>query len=351
MTAALNTIGLLEAHYEMNAPTGFLTKLFWAGKEKYFQTKEIRVDIVKKGRRVAPYVLPVASGTPMARDGYATDTYAPVYLRPMREINIENLFTRQPGLPQEQDERQQKENQARQIAEDLADLEAACDRAEEVQAMGALVNGTFAPLDVNGDALVTTLDYQRNSDNEPTLTSNDRWVAAPTTADPVRDLNNWRRIILENSGAHADVVIMNGVTWAAMISTTKAAAFLNQFRGNVDSETRFKALGAGATFRGILEGFEVYTYDAYYLNASGVSTKMIADNKVIVAAKDMRADRAFGAVAMADDPNSPIKLVATDRLPSIWTQKNPAATMLMLESAPLLIPTAIDATLCASVNG
>ncbi len=72
---------------------------------------------------------------------------------------------------------------------------------------------------------------------------------------------------------------------------------------------------------------------------------MIPDGTVLGVSDQLNGTRAYGAIK---DPEFAYGAMAY--APKSWTQKDPAQRFLMLQSAPLVIPSRVNACLAATVT-
>ena len=88
---------MLAAVEQMHTPSTFLLNTFFAAEET-FDTKTVDVDIVKGGRKLAPFVSPRVEGKVVTKDGFQSKNITPAYIKPKMETNAEQLLNRNPGL-------------------------------------------------------------------------------------------------------------------------------------------------------------------------------------------------------------------------------------------------------------
>ncbi|HEI8513206.1 TPA: major capsid protein, partial [Morganella morganii] len=76
----------------------------------------------------------------------------------------------------------------------------------------------------------------------------------------------------------------------------------------------------------------------------GKEKPMIADGSVIMSGADLMGTRAFGAIIDPAFNYGPMAYA-----PKSWLQHDPAQRFIMVQSAPLVIPSRVNASLCAVV--
>jgi len=101
----------------------------------------------------------------------------------------------------------------------------------------------------------------------------------------------------------------------------------------------------GGTFRGTIDGFNVWTYAGYYKAAAdGAVTPMLASGTVL-GVGDMGGVQAYGAIQ--DEREG---LQALPYFSKSWLEEDPARRLIMTQSAPLLVPYRPNASFMAKVN-
>jgi hypothetical protein len=122
--------------------------------------------------------------------------------------------------------------------------------------------------------------------------------------------------------------------------------------------------GNGATFQGVIKlgsySFEMWTYSGRYTHPqSGVSTKFLADDKVIMKSKVSRFDATFGAIPNIGEllgkgrnllPQLPRRFGSSphglDMTLNVWLSEEGEEIFAGVGTRPLYIPTAIDTYGC-----
>jgi hypothetical protein len=339
MIGMFDTRVMLAALEQRLAPTMFLRDTFFS-RARNFDSAMVDIDIVQGKRRVAAYVSPLQEGTVVTRDGYKATSYAPPYVKPKIPTSAADILKRSAGegvygamSPQER--------AALQLATDLENLDDMITRAEEVQAAQALFTGQVILRDAN-DALV----YPMQSTHKVTLTGTSLWTDT-TNSNPLAKLRELKRIIQQDSGLNPTKIIMGSSAWDAFLAHPKVSGnngLISTIKADLGQITP-STLPGGVTYQGYLRdpGVDIYTYDSWYRDLSDTEQPLVPVDKILLISDDVRFDRCYGVI---QDTKA---LYAVPRFPKSWEEEDPAVRWLMLQSAPLLVPTQVDGYVFAKV--
>lgn len=334
---------LMAAAEELKEPQTYFLKTFFPGAPMEHDVKYVDVDVFKGKRRVATYVNRRAQGQNVERIAFKTVSYVPPYLKPKMTLDIDNTLRRSIG------QNNYSGSTARQRAEyiigrDLKNLDDMITRAEEIQAMQAIMTGKIQIKNVDGNNLEDELDFGRDAELMVTLTGTDKWTNA--ASDPIEDCRAYRRLIQQKSGFHAKYILAGSNVVKAFMTNTNVKAYFNLYHGSPESNLVLteEAGQVGANFIAQFEGFRMYSYDDFWLDYSDLDTngdpteKPVVDpDSVLIAAQDADTCRCYGVIEDVDNP------VASARFPKMWIQEDPSARFLQLHSAPLMVTNHPDA--------
>lgn len=320
----------LDAMVESVDPMfSFLLDTFFPG-ERQFDGTMIEFDVVEHGRRIAPFVSPMVPGQPTRRPGFRTFQLKPAYLKMSFKVTPGDGFTRRPGEAYG-GTMSVKERLDRAMAEQIIVHDEMITNRLEWMAASALINGAIT---ISGpDYPAVTVNFGR--DPNLAMTVGNAWGGGSAT--PLADIQTMAlRINASSRGANADTVVMTG---AAFDNAVKATAFkdllntqYNQSPGTSGFELGPRNTRA-ASYQGRLAGrFDVWTYDGYYEDDTGVATSFMTADKVIVAARgQVEGSKIFGAIQDLDNGIRPQRHFAKSR--SVW---DPSAEELLSQSAPVV---------------
>lgn len=323
---------------ELPAPAPFLLNSFF-GTVQTEDSEEIHFDVDKGRRRLAPFVSPVVAGQVVQSNGYITKSFKPAYIKDKRVFDASRPFKRAMG------ERiggalapAQRLQQA--VAADLLDQIAMLTRRQEVMAAEVLRTGKIT---VAGDLYPeVVVDFGRHADLTPTaLTSTARW--GQSAAKPLDNLQDWSLAVTKHSGAAATTVIMDAKTYAVFAADPAVKELLDRFRGQ--SALNPTVVGEGGRFMGSIGSFDIWVYAGWYEHpTTGALTPYLPDGTVIITSPDLEGVRAYGAIK-----DEEAGFQAAPFFSKSWVEKDPAVRYLLLQSAPLIVPYRVNASLCATV--
>jgi len=332
---------MLAALELRTAPRTFVKDTFFQRASPVY-TERVDVDIYTSQRRVAVYVDSTAEGNVMSREGYTTFSYKVPYIKEKMVIEPTDLENRTYGETIYQAESPQQ-RALRQLAIDMGVLDDAITRAEELQAVQALFQGKIQLK--NGDwlifpematHLITDLEFE--------------WTDTENS-DPLADLGVWRRMIVRDGRIAPDVVMMGSDAMTTFLNHPKISGNQAAFsqvkinRGMIDPQM----LADGVIYWGFIAeiGCDIYSYDEWYVPptapANSEAVPMVPLNQILMGASRARRDIIYAPIK---DMRS---LIPVARFPKTWITQDPSAQWLMLQSAPLLIPTQVNATVSATV--
>lgn len=324
MTVSLfDTRTMLRMLEQAKRPKSFLKDTFFAT-PNYFDTEYVDIDIIKGKRRMAPFVSPRIGSKTVDRIGYETKTYKPVLVSPDTITTAEDLMKRAPGETiygaGSPDTRA-----AAMLARDMMELDDMITRREEWMAAQVLFTGA---VDMVGEGVDESVSFGLT--NIDTLASGAQWDES--TSDPVKDLKTARTTIIQGSGITPDMAILGSDAAFALTRNSKVLAALDNRRTEMGMLAPDPNRGNGLTYIGYLSepGLELWSYDEWYLDDSGVEQPMVPVNKVLIGSTNSRCEMLYGAVV---DVNR--GTFAAPRVPKSWTQEKPSARFVQISSRPL----------------
>lgn len=299
-------------------------------------SEEIHFDVIPGKRRIAPFVSPLVEGQVVESRGHTTKTFKPAYIKPKVIHNAQRAFKRTIGekiggsLSPDQRVRLN-------IAFDLEDLTNMVTRRLEVMASEAL---RLAQVTVKGDKYPTTVvSFGRTAGNTiADLAGTARW--GQSAAVPLRNLAAWGTVGLQNSGAYPKDVIMGTDAWNEFREDPKVEKRLlaiNTFNQNLAQGAQQEE---GGQYMGTIDNFNIYVYGGWYVDPdTGSETPIFPTKAVLMTSALVEGVRAYGAI---QDENAQFQ--ATPFFPTSWLSNDPPVRYLMVQSAPLTVPTRPDAT-------
>lgn len=301
-----------------------------------FDTLKIDIDVVGANqRKVAPFVNPKVGGVVIERDGYKTESYEAPEVSPMMITTAEDMLKRSPG-ESIYGAKTPSQRAAEQLGRDLSSLDDIITRREEVMCAEALFTGKIT---INGIGYDEELNYWPSETSEqPTTTPTTLWNAEGATAKSIMaDLRATKRSVTQKSGlTPTELICGHEVAEAIIDKLTDAKAFdmRRVDMGLIDPRN----LGNGVTYWGYLKdsGLDIFTYDEWYLNESGIETPVVPNKACLLAAPEAKTTLAYGCVSLAGDDD--VKFYEGARIPDSWVQRaNPSGRVVQIKSRPLPI--------------
>lgn len=333
---------MMQALEEMKPPRTFLLDSFFRNSQT-FGTEAVDVDIVKGKRKLAPFVSPLHEGKVVKREGYSTETFKPPYLKPKRATRAQNFLQRQPGEAVYAGSLTPQQRAARELGKDLTELRESIIRREEWMASQALTTGKVT---VSGDGVEAEVDFQMDATHLVTLSGTDLWTDAGS--DPIAKLRAWKRMCAQDSGVAPDRVIFGASVVDAFFHNAKVKDLLDNRRIEIGT-IKPSELPDGVTHLGYFAdpGVDIFTYDEWYLDDAGNEQPMVPVDSIIMGSTRAKTVRAYGAIQDVDAIGA--GLFEAQYFPKSWVQQDPSARFVMVQSAPLVIPTQIGAFMKAKV--
>lgn len=292
-------------------------------------TEEVAIDKVTDKPRITPFVHPLHEGKVVDSLGYSTKLVKPAYIKDLRVHNPLKALKRRAGETLQGSLTPQQRQQLN-LVDDIADQNRMATRRMEVMAIEAVRDGKCT---IVGDGFNAIVDFGRDPSLTETLLSTDKWDSSADVDIPAQ-LEEWSQEIADFDGS-VEAVIMDSKAWRLFSTNNKVKALLDIRRGDnsnliISPET---AIRAGVQYKGMLGNFPIWVYSGSYVDpADGATKKYMPDNTVVLAGRRIEGVRHFGAIMDVD------VLVSRDRYVQTWTEKNPSRRLLMMESAPLLVP-------------
>lgn len=333
---------MLEA-LKLGKPAHSFLRDRYFGNVKEFTTTKLDIDVVKGKRRLAPFVHPKIGGKTVERDGYTTNSFEAPEISPDMVTTAEDFINRAPGQPIYGSDPNARA--AQQLGEDLAELDNMITRREEAMSAEALFYGRVTVKGLGYDEVLHYWPSTPADQPYEALAGNAVWDGSD--ANPVLDLRNSRRAIIQGSGVTPQDAIMGTDALEAFLASLKEANMGLDFRrvdmGQIDPQH----LPNGVTYWGYMKdsALDIYTYDEWYLDDNGDEQPMVPADRVLIGSPSVRTTMAYGLVTLmrGSGDNAAPEFYAERRVPDSWTQrKNPAGRIVQIKSRPLPIIHQID---------
>lgn len=323
----------------LQIPPSFLLDRFFPNTQTE-TSEEIHFDVANDVLTLAPFVSPLVEGDVITEQGYTTKTFKPAYVKPKTPWDPAKALKRSKGEPIGGNLSPEARMQA-QVRDILAEHKAMVQRRLEWMAAQALIGGSIT---VVGDKYPSqVVSYGRDAALTITLANPNRWSDAGV--NPLANLQTWAELMFSKSGSWPVDVVMDLAAWALFKDNAFVVARLTNQRalGEMPSLTQNSLLQAGGVLMGTIDGFNIWVYHGTYKDSNGATQKMLADNTVLLVG-DLMGTQAFGAIQ-----DEAAGMQALPFFSKSWVTEDPSRRWIMTQSAPLIVPYRVNASMKITV--
>ncbi|MEG0473125.1 MAG: major capsid protein [Solibacillus sp.] len=323
----------------MPKATTFLRDKFFGSKE-FSPNATVEVDIKIGGLKVAPYVSEKIGGKVVENSGFATKTFTPPLVSPLKVTTAADIQKRAMG-ENIYSSRTPDERAAEKLVKDMQDLDEMITRREELMCAQAIFEGE---IEVKGDGIDHVITFGHK--NRETLSGADVWSSS--TSKKLDDLKKWRRIVQETGFVNTDSVVMAADVADELLKDKEIKELLN-IRNVSIGQIAISELPQGATYIGYLaEVGYLYSYNAhYYDEVDQVAKPLVPSGSLALLSSETDFSMGYAAITITKDDD--FVTFESERVPDSWTEKNPARKMVQMSAKPLPIPKEINGWFVAKV--
>lgn len=341
-----DTATLIGVVRNLKRPSSFLLDTFFPY-VALSDDKFVAIDVEFGVRGMAPFSDPSMQGTIIEETELDTNQFTPAYIKPKTPLDFKRPIRRQIG-ESIGGTLSAGDREMYHVVDTLAKHIEYIDRRLEWMASSALQDGTIL---VSGDGFQDrTVDFKRASELTVTLSGTDVWADTliDTNIKPTSDIEKWCTLILKKSGAVVTDVVFTPKSWERFQLDQKIfkgaiqMPVLNPSGNVVNPGTQVQV---GGVFKGYWGNLKLWLYNDWFVDPKdGVEKPMIKDGSVILSGPQLEGTRAFGAIMDPAFNYGPMAYA-----PKSWLQEDPAQRFVMTQSAPMIIPSRVNASLCATV--
>lgn len=347
---------MLQAYEQEQAPSMFLAGMFQSPRSNFHNSEEVEIDIIRGEEDISIAVTDLSTGARLnSTDLYTNKAFKPPVHKEAGPINAQSLIKRMPGS----NPFEAVDFQANAIKMGVGlgrKLQRKILRAVEQQAAQVLTTGVVTLIDETG-AGVYAIDYKPKATHFPTAGT--AWGAVGAT--PLADIQALANVVRGDGLDNPDMLIMGEGSFEHFIQDADVLARFDNRRMAGNGIVAMDRMGNGGIYRGTVEignyKYDVYTYGGRYRHPqTGVSTKFIPDDKVVVRSSMARMDATFGGIPRIGSPDPRIPAALTSRVSvpdqmldlqmNAWITQDGETMMVQAGTRPLMIPTAIDTYGC-----
>nr|WP_199897407.1 major capsid protein [Acetobacter persici] len=306
-------------------------------------TPEVAIDVDNGKRRMAPFCSPLVEGKLVESRQWQANLFKPAYIKDWRNPDLLKPVRRAMG-ERLMGNMSPADRLEANLAWEIADQIDMINRRMEWMAASALVNGSVTIVG-EGYPNPIVVDFQRDPALKIALTGSAQWGQAGIY--PTDYLTAWALYVLQKSGVAPTDVIFTTSPFNALKSDVK---FLNAViwagdrtgGSSVDLGGRAKT---GKIYMGQWGQFHIWLYNDWYVDpVTEKEEPMIPDGTIIMSGPGLEGTRAFGQILDPAFGYGPLAYA-----PKMWYKENPATINLLMQSAPIVIPSRVNACLSATV--
>ncbi len=341
-----DTATLVQVVPNLKTSQNFLLDMFYKNIVE-FDSEEVAIDVDIGKRRMAPFVSPLVAGRMVESRRIQTNKLKPAYIKDLRAPDLRKPVRRAIGERIGGELTGAKREQANLVFE-MADQVDMVNRRLEWMAAQGLLTGT-CPVEGEGYNPVV-IDFGRDAALTISLAGASQWGAtlnAEGYDDRIGDnITAWSALVLQKSGAVCTDIVFTNASWQAFKKgrDVRGAILFPSLNANGNIVNPGAKVEKGGTYMGRWGNFDLWLYNDWYVDENDVEQPMLPDGSLIMSGPQLMGTRAFGQILDPEFSYAPMAYA-----PKTWVEKNPAQRIIMMQSAPIIIPTRINAALAATV--
>lgn len=351
--------GWLLAFEQYRRPTKFLQSFFTMKPGGAFNGKTVEIDIQRFGEDVA-VVLRQGKGSNLNDASIiTTKEFTPPKYGEAFPADVEELLARSAGVDPYSDAYVPYASKLvmRLMRYFMLGMDKIA-RGVELQASQILQTGKLTLSDASGT--IFELDFKPKATHFPTVAT--AWSSASSTK--LADIGSLAKVIRADGQVNPNILVMGDIAYRQFQADSQVQDALDNRRIEI-GQLSPRMVESGATFCGEIwvdsYKFQIWTYpEGYKHPVTGVFTKYIDDDKVVMLSDRTRFDRVSAIVPLPLGPDPRVSSIMPGRLvsdtmdldvtPNLWCTPDGKQLMAEIESRPLLIPVQIDGFGCLDTN-
>jgi hypothetical protein len=311
-------------------------------------TEEVAIDVDIGKRRMSPFVSPLLEGRLVEQRRFQTDKFKPAYIKDKRAPDLRKPVRRAIG------ERiggnlTGAQREMANLEFEMTDQVDMLNRRLEWMAAQSLIS---AQVPIVGDGVNVLIDFGRDAALTVTLTGNNRWGIGANFNQagydpvPTSNIEDWQALILKKSGATVTDIIFTTTPWKKFQNAvgTIGAIFYPKLSDSGNDINNGPTIKKGAVYKGRWGQYDLWLYNDWYVDDNDVEQPMIPDGTVLLTGPELMGVRAFGMILDPKFNYGPMAYA-----PKTWVTEDPAQRLIMMQSAPLVIPSRVNACFAATV--
>lgn len=336
-----DTYSLMQAAERIKAPASFLLDTFFPNKPAVAATKHIMVEYRKKGRKLAPFVVPGSHGSNVGFGGSQVDVYTPPMMGPAVNITPEMIDER--GFGETVYSTMTPAERANQLrAQALIELQDMIINRKNKMAADILTTGQCVIEGYADDNKVKVLDTVK-FDWEQKITPATAWTQAGATI--YDDIRNASLLIQENAGMVPTVMVVGKNVFRYLIDNEEIGKILaipsreNLSMFSLQPTITSPQIMYGGKIASL--GIDIYTYAETYTAEDGSVKPFIPDDGVIIAVPG-RGRQLHGAITLLDESRKNFNTYIGTYVPYLKGDEDAQQLKLTMYSRCVLAPEFAD---------
>lgn len=337
----VDTAELVGVVRNLKLPSKFLLDTFFPNIVES-DAEMVAIDVDNGKRRMSPFCSPLVEGTLVESRQWQTNLFKPAYIKDKRVPDLLRPVRRAIGERLLGGALSAEERFMANLAFEMEDQIQMIDRRLEWMAAQALLTGTVT---ITGDGYASPIlvNFMRDPTLTVALSGSAQW--GQSGVSPSAYIETWATQVLQKSGAVVDKIVFTTSAWNAFKSDVNVLNAIWPPRAGGSTVNLGGEVKPGAVLKGTWGSYELWLYNEWFVDpVTDVETPMLPDGTVILASSQMEGTRAFGKVK---DPRFNYQALAY--APKMWNEEDPAQTLLMMQSAPIVIPSRVNAAIAATV--
>lgn len=336
-------------------PTFLRDRYFPTTDKDIFLTEDVLVEYKdEKSRKLAPCVVPMKGGIPVARDGYKTERYTPANVAPERVLTIDQLNKKQFGETLFS-QKKPAEREASILKGDIQDLGELIDSREEYMAAQTLFNNGYSMKhyadQYGGDKYEEfQIHFYDGERNGAIYTPSNNWTTSTPATVIMMDLYNMAMMNKKRGLPAIDVLFGEDVA-AVLLGNESLQTLMNNRRLDLVSINPTE-LPQGVTSYGKINCMgvvlELFCCAETYVDEAGVDQTYIPKKQIVVTAPAV-GRTLYGAVTQIEESDRAFHTYAAPRVPHIVTNVKDGIRTLTEKAKPLTVPNFQNSSISATV--
>lgn len=296
------------------------------------------------GRKLAPFVAPMAQGRPIFEEGSRVARFKPAYSKTLDPVTPTRVMTKRPGslLTPTTDNPAARYDAIK--ADILAYQRTAADRLHEWLAAKAVIEGKVTI--TSDDSPTRVVDFGRAAGHDIVLGAGSRWGDAGVSI--FDNIESWMATMADaDFGGTPTRLTIGTQVWPIMRKDPEIKDLMDLRFKNSDVDIVRGILAPGEVrYVGTLStgGLEVYVYNDWF-HDKGVRTPFMSPKDIVLTGPNVNGYQCFGAI---QDVNARFQAIPIYPRNFI-NQGDPAIEHILTQTAPLMVPVNPNATFRARV--